>query len=95
MYASGPVTLCFTEEATGGPEILLHIPVQFGDAAYPGVRLGDSVSALIEALEQQNTAREALWAICCKNCEAIGYGCAIRYAEQDGCIMELELFAFV
>ena len=36
VYSDGSVTLCFTEEAPGGPEILLHIHVQSGDAAYLG-----------------------------------------------------------
>lgn len=53
VYSDGSVTLCFTEEAPGGPEILLHIHVQSGDAAYLGVRLGDRVDALVEALETQ------------------------------------------
>ena len=90
QYSNGPVTLCFI---TSGMEYLVH--VQSGDAAYLGVRLGDSVDDLIEAVEKQNDIPGEHWIIYRERCEAISYGWGIQYAEQDGRITELELFAFV
>ena len=72
VYSDGSVTLCFTEEAPGGPEILLHIHVQSGDAAYLGVRLGDRVDALVEALETQNAVPGEHWIIDHDDCAADG-----------------------
>ena len=95
VYSNGPITLCFTKEAPGGPELLLHIHVQSGDAAYLGVRLGDSVDALIEALERQNTAQDGHWSIDRENCVADGYGHSIRFPETAGRITEFFLYAYV
>ena len=92
QYSNGPVTLCFI---TSGMEYLVHVHVQSGDAAYLGVRLGDSVDDLIEAVEKQNDIPGEHWIIYRERCEAISYGWGIQYAEQDGRITELELFAFV
>ena len=92
QYSNGPVTLCFI---TSGMEYLEHVHVQSGDAAYLGVRLGDSVDDLIEAVEKQNDIPGEHWIIYRERCEAISYGWGIQYAEQDGRITELELFAFV
>lgn len=92
QYSNGPVTLCFI---TSGMEYLVHVHVQSGDAAYLGVRLGDSVDDLIKAVEKQNDIPGEHWIIYRERCEAISYGWGIQYAEQDGRITELELFAFV
>ena len=92
QYSNGPVTLCFI---TSGMEYLVHVHVQSGDADYLGVRLGDSVDDLIEAVEKQNDIPGEHWIIYRERCEAISYGWGIQYAEQDGRITELELFAFV
>lgn len=92
QYSNGPVTLCFI---TSGMEYLVHVHVQSGDAAYLGVRLGDSVDDLIEAVEKQNDIPGEHWIIYRERCEAISYGWGIQYAEEDGRITELNLFAFV
>lgn len=92
QYSNGQVTLCFL---TGGMESLVHVHVQSGDTAYLGVRLGDSVDDLIEALEQQSAIPGRRWIIYREDCHAISYGCGIRYAEHDGRITELLLFSFV
>lgn len=94
VYSDGSVTLCFTEEAPGGPEILLHIHVQSGDAAYLGVRLGDRVDALVEALETQNAVPGEHWIIDHDDCAADGPGKSIRFPETDGRITELFLYAY-
>ena len=94
VYSDGSVTLCFTEEAPGGPEILLHIHVQSGDAAYLGVRLGDRVDALVEALETQNAVPGEHWIIDHDDCTADGPGKSIRFPETDGRITELFLYAY-
>ena len=92
QYSNGPVTLCFI---TSGMEYLVHVHVQSGDAAYLGVRLGDSVDDLIEAVEKQNDIPGEHWIIYREKYEAISYGYGIQYAEQDSHITELKLFAFV
>ena len=92
QYSNGPVTLCFS---TSGMEYLVHVHVQSGDAAYLGVRLGDSVDDLIEAVEKQNDIPGEHWIIYREKYEAISYGYGIQYAEQDSRITELKLFAFV
>ena len=92
QYSNGPVTLCFI---TSGMEYLVHVHVQSGDAAYLGVRLGESVDDLIEAVEKQNDIPGEHWIIYRENYEAISYGYGIQYAEQDSRITELKLFAFV
>ena len=92
QYSNGPVTLCFI---TSGMEYLVHVHVQSGDAAYLGVRLGDRVDDLIEAVEKQNDIPGEHWIIYRENYEAISYGYGIQYAEQDSHITELKLFAFV
>ena len=89
-YTNGPVTLCFI---TTGMEYLVHVHVQSGDADYLGVRLGDRVDDLIETMEKQKD--KAYWVIYRERHEIAGYGLGINYAEQDGRITELELFAFV
>lgn len=91
-YTNGSVTLCFI---TSGTEYLVHVHVQSGDAAYMGVRLGDRVDDLIEAVEKQNDIPGEHWIIYRENYEAISYGYGIQYAEQDSRITELKLFAFV
>ena len=60
QYSNGPVTLCFI---TSGIEYLVHVHVQSGDAAYLGVRFGDSVDDLIEAVEKQNDIPGEHWII--------------------------------
>ena len=89
-YTNGAVTLCFI---TTGMEYLVHIHVQSGDADYLGVRVGDSVDDLIETMEKQKD--KAYWVIYRESHQIAGYGLGIDYAEQDGRITELELFAFV
>ena len=89
-YTNGSVTLCFI---TTGMEYLVHIHVQSGDADYLGVRVGDSVDDLIETMEKQKD--KAYWVIYRESHQIAGYGLGIDYAEQDGRITELELFAFV
>lgn len=89
-YTNGAVTLCFI---TTGMEYLVHIHVQSGDADYLGVRVGDSVDDLIETIEKQKD--KAYWVIYRESHQIAGYGLGIDYAEQDGRITELELFAFV
>lgn len=91
-YTNGSVTLCFI---TSGMEYLVHVHVQSGDAAYMGVRLGDRVDDLIEAVEKQNDIPGEHWIIYREKYEAISYGYGIQYAEQDSHITELKLFAFV
>ena len=90
QYTNGPVTLCFI---TSGMEYLVHIHVQSGDADYLGVRVGDRVDDLIETMEKQKD--KAYWVIYRESHQIAGYGLGINYAEQDGRITELELFAFV
>lgn len=80
--------------STGGPEILLHIHVQSGDAAYLGVRLGDRVDALVEALETQNAVPGEHWIIDHDDCAVDGPGKSIRFPETDGRITELFLYAY-
>ena len=92
QYSNGPVTLCFI---TSGMEYLVHVHVQSGDTAYLGIRLGDSVDDLIEAVEKQNDIPGEHWIIYREKYEAISYGYGIQYAEQDSRITELKLFAFV
>ena len=91
-YTNGSVTLCFI---TSGMEYLVHVHVQSGDAAYMGVRLGDRVDDLIEAVEKQNNIPGEHWIIYRESHQIVGYGLGINYAEQDGRITELELFSFV
>lgn len=91
-YTNGSVTLCFI---TSGMEYLVHVHVQSGDAAYMGVRLGDRVDDLIDAVEKQNDIPGEHWIIYREKYEAISYGYGIQYAEQDSHITELKLFAFV
>ena len=92
QYSNGPVTLCFI---TSGMEYLVHVHVQSGDAAYLGVRLGDSVDDLIKVLEQQNATTDNHWIIDRDDCVADGYGHSIRFPETGGYITEFFLYAYV
>ena len=89
---NGPITLCFI---TSGMEYLVHVHVQSGDADYLGVRVGDRVEDLIETLEKRDDIAQEHWIIDREERNILGYGCCLRYTEQDGRITELFLHAFV
>ena len=93
VYSDGSVTLCFTEEAPGGPEILLHIHRTVRRCGIFGCGSATVWTPLVEALKPKTPSRASIdhrprrlrcgWP-----------GKSIRFPETDGRITELFLYAY-